>query len=121
MADISALATLSASPSGRERRRYPRVRGPFEGEWAGASGNRTARIWDLSVGGCYIDSLNDQRAGEAIDVDIEMPEGHVHAGGEIVYSTPNQGFAVQFTAVSDGDRDVLRRAVDRMIEEGRGI
>jgi hypothetical protein len=121
MADSSTLATLSPAPSGRDRRRYPRVRGPFEGEWAGAAGNRTARIWDLSIGGCYIDSLNDQRAGEHIDVDIAMPEGHVHAGGEIVYSTPNQGFAVHFVDVTDGDLEVLRRAVDRLIGEGRAI
>ncbi len=121
MPDSSVSVTLSAAPAGRERRRYPRVRGPFEGEWAGASGNREARIWDLSIGGCYIDSLNDQRPGEHIDVDIPMPEGHIHAGGKVVYSTPNQGFAVHFTEVADDDRDVLRRAVDRLINEGRAI
>jgi hypothetical protein len=121
MADTSAFATGPAPLSGRDRRRYPRVRGPFEGEWAGAAGTGAARIWDLSVGGCYIDSLNDQRAGEHVDVDITMPEGRIHAGGEIVYSTPNQGFAVHFTEVSDGDREVLQRVVDRLIDEGRAI
>jgi hypothetical protein len=36
-----------------------------------------------------------------------------------VYSPPNQGFAVHFTEVAADDRDVLRRAVDRLIDEGR--
>jgi hypothetical protein len=106
--------------SGRERRRFPRVRGPFDGSWAGAAGRGTARIWDLSVGGCYIDALNDQRNGEILSVTIALPEGQVDADGEIVYSNPNQGFAVKFVTMPDAARHLLHQAVDRLLAEGQG-
>jgi hypothetical protein len=108
------------APSGRERRRHPRVKGPFDGTWAGAAGNGSARIWDLSEGGCYIDALNDQREGETLNVSIDLPEGSVRAEGVIVYYVHNQGFAVQFLTVDPGSQQVLKQAVDRLLAEGMG-
>jgi len=99
---------------------FPRVQGPFDGKWAGAAGNGSARIWDLSGGGCYIDAHNDQRNGEILSVTIELPEGLVTVQGEIVYSMQNQGFAVKFVAMDDQSRQALHRAVDRLLGEGRG-
>jgi len=96
------------------------VRGPFDGSWAGAAGNGTARIWDLSTGGCYIDALNEQRNGEVLTVSISLPEGLVAAEGEIVYSLPNQGFAVRFVQMDDGSRLALHLAVDRLLAAGQG-
>ena len=118
----TTVATTSASPqpSGRERRVFPRVKGPFDGTWTGASGRAAARIGDLSTGGCYIDALNDQRHGEQLSVTIDLPEGAVAALGEIVYSTPNQGFAVKFLTMDDASRDAVHRAVDRLLAAGQG-
>jgi hypothetical protein len=105
---------------GRERRRHPRVRGPFDGSWAGAAGNGSARIWDLSEGGCYIDALNDQREGETLSVTIDLPEGCVRATGRIVYFVHNQGFAVQFLSIDPSSVQPLKQAVDRMLSAGMG-
>ena len=119
MTTTSAQGAVQAA-AGRERRRFPRVRGPFDGSWAGAAGNGAARIWDLSTGGCYIDALNDQRIGQSLTVAIDLPEGRVEAGGEIVYSLPNQGFALRFVTMDDASRQTLDRAVDRMLAAGQG-
>ena len=116
----SAVAADKADESGRERRRFPRVRGPFDGSWAGAAGRGAARIWDLSIGGCYIDALNEQRTGQILSVTIALPEGQVDADGEIVYSNPNQGFAVKFVMMPDAARQALHQAVDRLLAEGQG-
>jgi hypothetical protein len=113
-------AVAQPALSGRERRRHPRVKGPFDGSWAGAAGNGSARIWDLSEGGCYIDSLNDQREGESLNVSIDLPEGLVQAEGEIVYYVHNQGFAVRFVTVDDRSQLALKQAVDRLLAEGMG-
>lgn len=122
MGDTMTAPGAAASPeaTGRDRRRFPRVKGPFDGSWAGAAGNGSARIWDLSLGGCYIDSMNEQRCGEHVRVDISVPEGRVSAGGVIVYCVLNQGFAVQFADVVPPGLEVLGQTVARLIAEGQG-
>ena len=117
----ASMSTGVPGTSGRERRCFPRVRGPFDGSWTGAGGAGTTRVWDLSLGGCYIDSMNDQRTGEPIHVEIALPEGRVVADGEVVYSVPNQGFALRFIAIADDTRSILARAVDRLLAEGQGV
>jgi hypothetical protein len=117
---MSAAAAAAEAPAGRERRRFPRGGGPFDGSWAGAAGNGTARVWDLSVGGCCIDAPNDQRSGEVLGVAIGLPGGTVRAAGEIVPSVPNRGFAVTFMEMADPSRVSLGLAVDRLLAEGSG-
>lgn len=80
---------------------------------------RSARIWDLSEGGCYIDALNDQRVGHTCSVTIDLPEGLVRAHGEIVYFVRNQGFAVRFLDLDEGHRSI-QQAVDRLLAAGQG-
>jgi hypothetical protein len=116
----SSNSPAASEGSGRERRQHPRVKGPFDGSWAGAAGNGSARLWDVSTGGCYIDSLNEQRTGEHITVQISMPEGPIAAEGTVVYSIPNQGFAVQFLDMSDSSREALAQAITRLLAEGQG-
>jgi hypothetical protein len=108
-----------ASASGRERRRHPRVKGPFDATWEGASGRADCRVWDLSVAGCFVESLATQRSGEPMALQINAPEGSARVSGVVVYSVSNQGFAVQFTAVDPEALRVLQAVVDRRIAEGQ--
>lgn len=117
---VSAADAGGTAVSGRDRRHFPRVRGPFDGSWAGAAGNGTARIWDLSEGGCYIDALNEQREGETLAVRIDLPEGVIQAQGEIVYYVRNQGFAVRFLSVDAASQQALKDAVSRLLSAGMG-
>jgi hypothetical protein len=123
MSEVSAQSAPGrvAAGSGRDRRRFPRVRGPFDGTWVGAGGNGAARVWDLSVGGCFIDALGDERQGEVVTITIVLPEGEVQVTGEVVYSVHNQGFAVQFTDLSAGSRQLLALVVERLLAAGYGI
>jgi hypothetical protein len=120
MSNLTASSHEPAAAGHSNRRRYPRVKGPFDGTWAGAAGNGSARVWDLSVGGCYIDALNDQRQGERITVQISVAEGQISAEGDVVYSVANQGFAVQFIDMPGESREVLYQAMVRMLAEGLG-
>ena len=52
-----------------ERREHPRVKGPFEGYWDGA-GRQDGRIVDLSVSGCFIESVALPRVGQTVTVSI---------------------------------------------------
>jgi hypothetical protein len=117
---MTVEAATQPAAGGRERRRHPRVKGPFDGSWAGAAGNGSARIWDLSESGCYIDALNAQREGETLSVTIDLPEGRVRAEGRIVYFVQNQGFAVQFQSVDPESVPALKQAVGRLLAAGMG-
>ena len=49
----------------RERRRTPRVSGPFTATWTGASGP-ACRVPDVSVHGCFVNSLSAPAVGSLI-------------------------------------------------------
>jgi hypothetical protein len=79
-----------------ERRGAARLVGPFEGSWDGASGRRECRITDLSVGGCFIDTLATQPVGARIRVELTLRGRAFQLPGEVVYVDRVQGFAVKF-------------------------
>jgi hypothetical protein len=87
---------MNASP---ERRKHQRVKGPFEGLWDGTSGRVPARIVDMSVSGCFIESINMPLVGEVLFVHASVGEQRIQVKGEVVYSVANEGFAVRFVDV----------------------
>jgi hypothetical protein len=87
---------------------------------AGAGPRRRA-IWDLSTGGCYIEALTPLPPGERLTIEILLPEGLVSAGGQVVYSVANQGFAVSFSDLHDDAVHALRLAVERLVGAGHGV
>jgi hypothetical protein len=72
---ITSQASVSSEGTGRERRRFPRVRGPFDGFWAGPAGPGQARVWDLTVGGCDLDPMNELRNGEGLSIPLAEGQG----------------------------------------------
>jgi diguanylate cyclase (GGDEF)-like protein/putative nucleotidyltransferase with HDIG domain len=97
-----------------ERRRHPRVAGPFDGRRIGAL-ETSALIYDLSEGGCFIIAFHDQDIGRQFTLKIDLPhEGWIVVSAETVYNRPGFGFAVRFTEVSDEARARIARLVDRL-------
>jgi hypothetical protein len=96
--------------SGAERRRHDRVAGPFDGRRLGVL-HTPVQIYDLSEGGCFINSLYEQRPGIAIELEIDLPdEGWIRVNCETLYTRPGFGYAVRFVDMAG---DTLRR-----IEQG---
>ena len=93
-----------------ERRLNPRAKGPFEGYWDGA-GVRQGRVVDLSVSGCFIESVMLPAEGQVVMVSIAIGEGHINLPGEVVYAERNLGFAVRFTDAPAAIVDILRREI----------
>jgi hypothetical protein len=90
-----------------ERRRHSRVSALFEVIWQGAAGRHEARTADLSLGGCFVDTIAQAAVGEAVAIKLRLPAGDwVELRGEVTYQYPNAGFGVRFTGGSDED---LRR------------
>ena len=56
----------------RSRRPHDRLAGPFDGCRMGLL-ETPVRTYDLSVGGCFVDSLNEQQNGSLIVLKIDLP------------------------------------------------
>ena len=82
-------------------------------EWEGASGRYEARTSDLSIGGCFVDTMAQVLEGEIIQFRILLPEGdHVDTKGVVAYSYPNIGFGIRFTDISADDICKLERLLE---------
>jgi PilZ domain len=93
-----------------ERRAHPRVKGPFEGFWDGA-GTQAGRIVDLSVSGCFIQSVTLPKAGQIVTVSIAISGGQINLPAEVLYAESNKGFAVRFVDTPVEVANVLRKEI----------
>ena len=96
-----------------ERRRDERVGMPLEVRWEGLSGAHVARISDISVSGCYIETLGQVAEGEDVRFEVMTPTGRwLKLRGDVAHYYPNIGFGVRFKNLSEAERDVLASIVD---------
>lgn len=96
-----------------ERRSEQRYLLPFQVRWEGLSGQYSARINDLSLSGCYIESLAQVAPGDEIHFEVQLPTGFwMPLRGLVVYHQPNLGFGVKFTNLTMMERNVLSRVLD---------
>jgi PilZ domain len=96
-----------------ERRSGHRWDVSLDAVWGGKSGNYTARITDLSDGGCYMDSLGDVVMGEVVDLKLALPNGEwLELTGEVAHHTPPVGFGIRFLDLSDQQLKTLRAFIE---------
>jgi hypothetical protein len=96
-----------------DTRKHDRVLLPLEARWEGLSGRHTARISDLSLGGCYIETLGQVTIGEEISFDIQLPtQNWMPLRGKVIYHFPNMGFGVQFLDLSELESNVLENLIE---------
>jgi hypothetical protein len=98
------------------RRQHVRVAGPFDGRRMGVIPIEV-RIYDLSQGGCFVNSMHEQKSGVVIVLEIDVPgEGWIRAKGQTLYAKPEFGFAVRFVEMSEELSARIERAL-RQIQE----
>ena len=97
----------------RDRRRDERVPLPMEVAWEGDSGKHKSRISDISMSGCYVESLAQTTIGERVRFQIQLPNGQwLPLSGAVVYQHPQVGFGVNFTTLTDRVKDLLAELMD---------
>lgn len=97
---------LPAGP--QNRRRNERVRLTLEVRWEGLSGMHTARLYDISLSGCYIESPGTTQSGERTRFEVQSPTGRwLQFRGEVVHSQTYMGFGVRFLGLSELQRRTL--------------
>ncbi|MEP7147417.1 MAG: PilZ domain-containing protein [Acidobacteriota bacterium] len=75
-----------------------------------ASGKRSARISDISSGGCYIDTIAQIPVGEPLNLRILAINGEsMQFRGTVAYILEGVGFGVEFTDITVDHRKFILR------------
>jgi hypothetical protein len=111
------VSSASSLVSTDDRRQYDRVSGPFDARRIGIL-TTPLRIYDLSEGGCFVNSMHEQQPGIAFTLEIDLPyAGTLTFRAETIYRKPEFGFAVRFIGVSDETAAQLHDALERLRAE----
>lgn len=99
-----------------ELRRDKRIPLLLEVRLDSLSGNHTARTGDISLGGCYIETLAHVTPSEKISFAVQIPTGRwIRLSGRVVYHLPYMGFGIQFTNLPETERNMLSQLIEFMI------
>lgn len=97
----------------RPARRYVRVAGPFDGAHLG-SHETPVLIYDLNVGGGFVNFMDEQPNESTLELKIELPyEAPITVNAETVYRH-QFGVAVRFVDVDADSRARLVRTIEAL-------
>jgi hypothetical protein len=98
----------------RDRRRNERFAGPFDGFRVGLL-ETPLNIFDLSRGGCFVNSMHDQTPGVRFTMKIQLPRvGVITLRAETLYLRSGFGFAVRFVDMDDETESLLDQALEQL-------
>jgi hypothetical protein len=98
-----------------ERRTEGRWDVCLDAMWDGESGNYTARVTDLSEGGCYIDTLGEACVGEILNLKLQLSAGDwLELSGEVAHQSPPLGFGLRFVNLTPEQTGALRSLIDSL-------
>lgn len=80
--------------------------------WHGESGKYDARMSEISMDGCFIDSMGQEVLGESIDFKVRLPSGiWVTLEGDVIAQEYPIGFEVRFNNLDEDNRRLLIEVV----------
>lgn len=95
-----------------DRRSDPRVPTNLHAKWDGTSGGHEARIEDISMGGCFVNTTGRVEPGEIIVLQVKLPSGEwLTLRGEATSIQDGVGFAVNFSFITDEEEYALREMI----------
>ena len=107
----SLVTQPSDTAATADRRQHVRVPGPFDGRRIGVL-PIPVQIYNLSEGGCFVNSVHDQLPGVPVVLEIDLPdEGPIRVKGETLYAKPEFGYAVRFVEMTEELSIRLQRAL----------
>ena len=94
------------------RRTDERVATNMTARWDGQAGTTEARIEDLSLGGCFVNTRGSVDVGEIVGLEIKLPSGEwLQLRGEVASYQPGIGFGMLFPFLTDDEEQSLRELV----------
>lgn len=102
-----------------DRRAKPRLSVYLDAVWQGAEERHTARITDLSEGGCYLDTVGDVMVGEIVAFRVLLPDDDwLYLEGEVRHHRHRAGFGVRFVDMNEEQTEKLLRLLQIAREAG---
>ena len=93
---------------GQERRSSNRKRILLEAKWESMSRTHEARVDDVSLGGCFVNTFGHVEHGEEINLQIQLPSGEwLPLQGRVASYQPGVGFGIAFSSLSEEDQAIL--------------
>ncbi|HYK19396.1 MAG TPA: PilZ domain-containing protein [Pyrinomonadaceae bacterium] len=92
----------------REQRENPRIPLRLEVRWHGCETRTSDVTTDVSLGGCYVESLNPVAVGEVLTLGFRLPFSEtLPVRCEVRYHQPTIGFGLKFLQLSAFQRAAL--------------
>jgi hypothetical protein len=103
-----------------ERRSSQRKRLLLEAKWESMSRTHEARVDDVSLGGCFVNTYGHVEPNEQINLQIELPSGKwLSLSGRVASYQPGVGFGMSFDSLSEEKlatlEDLIATAEERRI------
>lgn len=96
----------------QDRRTDDRVSTNLAARWKGLAGRHEARIEDLGLGGCFVNTAGRVDPGEIVVFEIKLPSGEwLTLRGEVVSYQVGIGFGIVFTFLTADEEQALREVI----------
>ena len=81
--------------------------------WRGVTGTHQARIEDLSVNGCFVNTKGASAVGEIVSLLIKLPSGQwLPLRGKVVSTQQLVGFSLSFSILDEKEQQSLRELIE---------
>ena len=95
-----------------ERRRSARKRLLLEARWESMSSRHEARVDDVSLGGCFVNTYAKVELREHVNLEIQLPSGEpLRLRGEVASYQPGVGFGLAFASLSEAEKSILKELI----------
>jgi len=96
-----------------ERRSRPRLSVHLDAVWQDENERHSARVTDLSEGGCYLDTVGEVMVGEIVAFRVLLADGEwLYLEGEVRHHRHGVGFGVQFVELNEEQTENLLRLLE---------
>ena len=101
-----------------ERRSNERKRLLLEAKWESMSHTHEARVDDVSLGGCFVNTFGRVELNEAVNLEIQLPSGEwLPLRGRVASYQPGVGFGLSFTSMSEAEVAALKELMSTVEEK----
>lgn len=95
-----------------ERRRNRRQKVLLEATWGSMSTNHEARVDDVSLSGCFVNTIGPVEVGELVELKIRRRSGEwLQLNGHVATYQHGVGFGFVFIDLNDEDKAALQELI----------
>jgi hypothetical protein len=100
-----------------ERRSSERKTVLLEAKWSSMSRRHEARVDDVSLGGCFVNTYGHVELNESVDLQILLPSGEwLSLEGAVASYHAGVGFGMSFNSLTDEQIASLKDLIDTAAE-----